>query len=820
MHFTNLLLDINSQVHTLSSTHNKTPYQTLFEEMGTPSAIIESDGTISLVNKKFIALSELSKEQLIGLNFLDLIDETDKERLQKYHLSRAIDSSIPNQYEFTFITPNGNTSIGLNNSVYLHKTGQTIVSITNITEQQKMERSLIQSERLLNISQGIANIGSYIIDMSTKKFSSSQTMDKIFGINADYDRSIEGLTRLIHPEDFPRISKYFMHEVLQKLNSFDNEYRIICQNTQEVKWVHGLAQLEFDENGTLTKIFGTIQDITESKEVLASLKKLSLAVEQSPNAIVITDIDGNIEYVNKEFTRNTGYTEKEAVGQNPRILKSKLTPEWTYDTMWAHLTQGKVWQGELVNLRKDKSTYIESAIIAPVKQENGDITNYIAIKVDITEKKKAEKYIEDLAHFDQLTHLANRTLLEDRASYLLGISKRTHKKFTVMFLDLDNFKNINDTLGHTIGDKVLINTANRIKSMLRVEDTVARLGGDEFILLFPETDSNTAIHIVSKLMKAISQPSAIEQYELTITPSIGIAIYPDDGEDLDTLLKNADTAMYKVKNDTRNGFHFFTQAMQQNSSRNLELSNALRHALHRNELELYYQPQIAVENGKVIGAEALLRWNHPQLGMISPAEFIPIAEDSGQIIEIGTWVLHSALVEMKRWIESGFDSLIVAVNISSIQFKQTDFSQTIIEALQTTQVPYSCLELELTEAVAMHNPKAVISIMNTLHKLGIRMAIDDFGTGYSSLSYLKQFQVYKLKIDQSFVRDIAHDADDRSIVSAIIDMANNLGLQTIAEGVETTEQLAFLRLHGCNEIQGYYFSKPLKADDFMRYISK
>jgi diguanylate cyclase (GGDEF)-like protein/PAS domain S-box-containing protein len=542
-----------------------------------------------------------------------------------------------------------------------------------------------------------------------------------------------------------------------------------------------------------------------------------LAVEQSPNSIIITDIDAKIEYVNTMFTKVTGYTKDEALGLNPRILKSDETPQSTYDDMWAHLTRGDTWHGELVNRRKDNSTYIELTTISPVKQQDGKITNYVAIKVDITEKKKAEKDIENLAHFDQLTGLPNRVMLNDRVTYLLNMAERNNEPLTVMFMDLDNFKNINDSLGHTVGDYVLIEMAKRIKKTVREVDTVARLGGDEFIMLFPNTDSNAAIHIATKLIKEISKPSIVEHNELTITPSIGIAIYPDDGEDFETLLKNADTAMYRVKDSGRNNFHFFTQEMQLNLARNLQLENALRHAIKRNELQLYYQPQISISSGQIIGAEALLRWHHPELGMISPGEFIPIAESSGQIIEIGEWVLRTAIGQTKEWMDSGFAPMIIAVNISALQFRQKNLLTLVTDILENAQFPNEYLELELTEAVTMYDPESVIDVMNKFHEQGIRMSIDDFGTGYSSLSYLKKFKVYKLKIDQSFIRDISDDPDDRSIVSAIIDMANNLGLQTIAEGVETTEQLAFLRLHGCHEVQGYYFSKPLPPVEFEKF---
>ncbi|MDO9208185.1 MAG: diguanylate cyclase, partial [Sulfuricurvum sp.] len=417
-------------------------------------------------------------------------------------------------------------------------------------------------------------------------------------------------------------------------------------------------------------------------------------------------------------------------------LKSDETPQSTYVEMWAHLTRGDIWHGELINRRKNKSIYIEWAIISPVKQADGKITNYVAIKEDITDRKSAEAHIENLAHFDQLTGLPNRVMLNDRVAYLLGMAQRKNEPLTVMFLDLDHFKNINDTLGHTIGDHVLIEIAKRIKATVRDEDTVSRLGGDEFIMLFPNTDSNAAMHIATKLITEISKISIIEHNELTTTPSIGIAIYPNDGEDFETLLKNADTAMYRVKNSSRNGFHFFTQEMQLNLARNLQLENALRHALERDELEVYYQPQVAIEDGRIIGAEALLRWHHPELGVVSPAEFIPIAESSGQIIEIGEWVLRTAIQQTKEWMDGEFAPMIIAVNLSAVQFRQKNLLTLVTDILEKVQLPPEYLELELTEAVTMHDPKSVIDVMNKFHEQGIRMSIDDFGTGYSSLSYL------------------------------------------------------------------------------------
>jgi diguanylate cyclase (GGDEF)-like protein/PAS domain S-box-containing protein len=557
--------------------------------------------------------------------------------------------------------------------------------------------------------------------------------------------------------------------------------------------------------------------IEDQKMAQDQLRKLTLAVEQSSNSIVITDLSGQIEWVNSGFTRVTGYTLNEVKGKNPRILQSGKTPAKTYEAMWAALSRGEEWRGELTNRRKNGSEYIEAVLIAPVRDTSGKINSYMASKEDITEQRLAEVRIEKLAHFDQLTGLPNRSQLADRFNYARSLAQRSGEKLAVLFLDLDRFKEINDTLGHTIGDLLLIEVARRLKTLLREEDTVARLGGDEFIVILPGTDEHGSAHIATKLLHSIAQPYLVEHHEILSTPSIGIAVYPHDGEDFESLSKNADTAMYRVKQEGRNAFRFFTQQMQEHSARISLLGNALRHALTRDELSVHYQPQVSI-TGKLLGAEALLRWQHPVLGAISPAEFIPIAEDSGQIIQIGEWVLRTAVKQLKAWLDRGYPPILMAVNLSAVQFRQTNLPERVTTILDEAHVPHEYLELELTEAVAMNNPLAAIAVMDKLHDQGIRMSIDDFGTGYSSLSYLKRFKVYKLKIDQSFVRDISEDPDDKAIVTAIINLASSLGMLTIAEGVETTGQLNFLRLQGCDEVQGYYFSKPLPAEQFEIYI--
>ena len=558
----------------------------------------------------------------------------------------------------------------------------------------------------------------------------------------------------------------------------------------------------------------TILTLGKSRHLLLSqadeLLKLSQAIEQSSVSIIITDINGKIEYVNLAYTTLTGYSKEDVIGKDLAWkLESRL-----YNSMIEMLSSGKNWEGEFTNRRKDKSEYIEIIKASPIFQADKKIAHYMIIKEDITEKKYSEERIHHLANFDALTELPNRFQLGELTDYAIHRAKRNSEHFAIMFLDLDHFKDINDTLGHSIGDSLLIELSKRFTSVLREVDIVARLGGDEFIFLFPQIDAPGVPKVADKLLKIIDKPFIINNHELIVTASIGIAIYPNDGTDQETLSKNADTAMYMAKKEGRNKYCFYTDLMQKDSSRNLQLTNALHHAIVRNELYLVYQPQISIDDGHIIGAEALLRWNHPEFGDISPAEFIPLAEDSGLILAIGEWVLREALIQAKKWLKDYPSGFVMAVNISSIQFRQSNLPDIITGILNEVGLPPEDLELELTEAVAMH----AYNTMDSFIERGIRMSIDDFGTGYSSLSYLKKLKVSKLKIDQSFIYDISSNAEDKAIVSAIINMAKSLGLRTIAEGVETLDQLNYLREQGCDEIQGYYYSKPLIATEFEKFV--
>ncbi len=549
------------------------------------------------------------------------------------------------------------------------------------------------------------------------------------------------------------------------------------------------------------------------------LRMWATVFEHAAEGIFITDPDGLILEVNRTFTEIMGYTADEVVGNKPTQWKSGHHGRDFYQGIWVSLQETGQWRGEIWNRHKLGNTVIQWLTISAVRGASGSVSHYVAMFSDISRLKQTEKQLEFLAHHDVLTGLPNRMLFTARLEHAIEHAKRQQTILSVVFLDLDRFKHINDSFGHPAGDELLKEVAERLRREMRQEDTAARLGGDEFCLLLEEIKfpENAAI-IAEKLLTSFQKPFRVADQEIHMTPSIGISTFPRDGEDVATLLRNADSAMHQAKTQGSNGYAFYSTKLTTQAYEQVLLESALHKALKHRELHLYFQPQLEMDTGRLIGAEGLLRWEHPDMGMISPARFIPLAEETGLILEIGAWVIQAGCRQAKKWLEQGFVFGRLSLNISGCQIRHGRLLEDVERTLSETGLPAQYLELEVTECFIMEKADQSIEILSSLRDRGIRLSIDDFGTGYSSLAYLKRLPIHRLKIDQSFVRDIPDDSDDMAICRAVIALGQSLGLEIIAEGVETEAQLKFLLEHGCPLGQGFYFSRPIPARDFERWL--
>ena len=576
----------------------------------------------------------------------------------------------------------------------------------------------------------------------------------------------------------------------------------------------------FDDAGDVTGFLGVARDISEEIAVVQRLRLAEKVFESAGEAILVTDARTRVVDVNPAYLEVTGFSREEIIGATPKIANSGRHDPAFYREMWKSIMTTGSWSGEVWDRRKSGEIFPQLLTINQINDSHGQVSHYVGIFKDISHQKAIEQKLERLAYYDPLTNLPNRTLFRDRLEHQIQAARRSGASVALLFVDLDQFKYVNDTLGHDTGDKLLIEAARRIEACVRKSDTVARLGGDEFTLVLPGLQDVTHAGFVAD--KVISRLQEVFQFggnDIYIGASIGIALYPQDGEDFVTLTKNADAAMYLSKQSGRGRYKFFAREMNSANTRRLTVESGLRQALERGELYLHYQPKLALNSKQVLGFEALLRWRHSELGDISPAEFIPLAEENGAIVPIGNWVLRTACTQLRRWHDAGHPNLHIAVNLSARQFQHDALADEVRGVLEQLSLPPGALELELTESLLMSDVGRSLQVIETLQALGVGISVDDFGTGYSSLSYLKKFPIQALKIDRSFVRDIAVDADDAAIVRAIISLADRLRLQVVAEGVETREQHEFLRSEGCNQAQGFHYAPPLPADqalDFLR----
>lgn len=567
------------------------------------------------------------------------------------------------------------------------------------------------------------------------------------------------------------------------------------------------------------EVLAVVRDISARKRGEATLRQWATVFESSADAIVVTDAEGRMLTVNRACLDMTGYDESELLGRTPQLLAAPGASGAFSEAQRAGLREDGYWQGETWTRRRDGELFPTFTAITEVRS-GGEVVNHILIFSDITEKKAAEARIDYLAHRDAVTGLANRTLFNYRVGVALAHCRRAEGRLAVMFIDLDRFKTVNDSLGHGFGDRLLKLVAERLETCLREGDTVARLGGDEFAMLLADIDdADAAIVQAERILHRIAQPYLLDGKELRLSASIGISLFPEDGEDVETLGKNADSAMYLAKDSGRNNYQFYTPELNQRATERLNLENLLRNAIERGELELHYQPQVAVDGGAVVGCEALIRWRSPQLGLVSPDRFIPLAEETGLILPIGEWIVATACAQITAWNEAGLPRFPVAVNISAVQFEQRNFVRNLRDQVERSGVDTRWLELELTERMVMRDIEGVVGALRELKDAGFTLSIDDFGTGYSSMSYLRRLSIDVLKIDQSFVRGMHGDRASLAIVEAIVTLAKALGLRSIAEGVESEAELLHLRRLGCEFAQGYHFARPMPAAEIGPWLA-
>jgi diguanylate cyclase (GGDEF)-like protein/PAS domain S-box-containing protein len=716
----------------------------------------------------------------------------------------------------------------------------SVTTFVDVTERRAAEYSLRRSQENLAMAQQLAHLGSWEWDLVRNELIWSDEVYRIFGLEPGEGirPSYDLFTSMIHPHDRVRVIQAVNHALEHPRAGYDVEHRIVLADHTE-RIVHEFGQVVCDETSqTPVRMVGAVHDLTEKRqaetrleiatqvfnaaisEAAQHIQMTTRIFENAVESVVITDANGLIQSVNPAFSDMTDYSEDELIGLDISAFYVTDIDIVACPSVRDAIHQNNQWHAEIMGRKKnDHATYPVSLTITAIRDPGNRIAHLAFVAHDLSEIKRSQEALHFKTYHDDLTGLPNRALFKDRLQQMLRSSQRSHGRVFVAVINIDQFKNINDSLGHTYGDQLLVQVAQRFESALRKGDTVGRFGGDEFAFIFAEiSEIRDCVQVIRKLLRTTVEPFYLSEHKVFITVSCGITLYPDDGDDEEALLRNAAIAMTRSRQNKHEQYQFYTAAMGIQSSQRLILENHLRNAIDAQQLILFYQPKIDLVTDSIVGMEALIRWNFPGSGMIPPSEFIPIAEESGLITAIGEWVLRTACQQTRDWHMAGFPHLKVAVNISARQFQDRSLLHLVTQVLQETGLPAEALELEITESMMMKQVDDSIALTRNIADMGVCISLDDFGTGYSSLSYLKRFPIRYLKIDRSFVCELHENPDDAAIVSAIVSMAHKLDIAVIAEGVENVQQCQFLRQNQCDQIQGYYYSRPLPPDAFFNLL--
>ena len=688
-----------------------------------------------------------------------------------------------------------------------------------VLERSKADVALLESEKRLQLALEAAAMGSWDLDLKSRKMLRIGSADALFGFPSEIlSVTWDTLLERVYGPDRIAVAAALDQAIINE-SSCDITFRSLRSNHQ-LRWlkIQGKVICASSIRGA-SRIIGVVQDVTERKSAELKLQQAAAVFASSSDGILVLNGALRVLVANQSYFDITGESMEQVIGRLATELDCKLIPEQQSGEILDAARNGDGWSGEVRGVRQNGERLPMLVNFTKINERNDDFTGFVIVLSDLTEVRNAEQQLYHLAHHDSLTGLPNRLLARDRMENAIEHARRRKCRMAALFLDLDDFKRVNDTLGHDVGDELLCTVAARLQKCVRQEDTVARLGGDEFMIMLDRIERIEEIVIVAeKILTALGEPISLTAHEINIAASVGISLFPDDADNRDDLIRAADMAMYSAKHKGRNRYMFYTEKMTASAVRYMELDQDLRRGLKHGELELFYQPQIALASGLVVGVEALIRWRHPTKGLVGAADIIPIAEESGLIVDIGEWVLQRACEQARDWREAGWPALRIAVNVSARQMQQDRFVNALRRIIQETELPAGQLEIELTEST-LQDEESCVATLHELKKMGITLAIDDFGTGYSCLSSLKNLPIHRIKIDRAFVRDIPDDQNDVAITEAIIAMAHRLSLVAIAEGVETIEQEALLRSRGCDEVQGYLYAKPLAEPDLLQFLS-